>query len=118
VFLYSVESTGHVGLHSAGIYRSCNALFSCLGGPGADPTKKHQDTLCQPCVFLSRGIYRSRSAFLSSRMRNVDVLFFILGLDQCGSHKKHTWTFYAKVVLLHHVQSIGHVLCSSAGTGA
>jgi hypothetical protein len=44
--------------------------------------------------------------------RNVDALFFRLGWDQCGFHKKRVGTRYAELVFLHMLGTAGHVVHS------
>jgi hypothetical protein len=46
----------------------------------------------------------------SSRARNIDTLFFMLGWDLCGFHKKRGRTRYAELVFLHLTRSTGHVV--------
>jgi hypothetical protein len=51
----------------------------------------------------------------ASGVRNVDTLFFLLGWDWYGFHKKRVETCYAKLLFLHLVESAGHVVhcCAS-----
>jgi hypothetical protein len=52
-----------------------------------------------------------------SRPRNIDTLFFMLGWDGYGFHKKHVGTRYAKLVFFHPEISADHVVHSSAFRG-
>jgi hypothetical protein len=48
----------------------------------------------------------------ASEAQNIDALFFLLGWDWYGFHKKRTEACYTKLVFLHPVGSAGHVLHS------
>jgi hypothetical protein len=49
-----------------------------------------------------------------SRARNVDALFFTLGWNRYGFHKRHTGTSYAKLVFFHPEGFADHVVHSGA----
>jgi hypothetical protein len=49
-----------------------------------------------------------------SGAQDVDEQFFTLRWVQCSFHKKRAETHYVKHVCLHHVGSVGHVVCSGA----
>jgi hypothetical protein len=71
------------------------------------------DTLRQISIFLhlvgSVGHIVHSDAFGS---QNTDTLFFMPKWAQCGFHKKHVGTRYAKLVFLHSMGSTCHVMHS------
>jgi hypothetical protein len=52
--------------------------------------------------------------FGASREQNIDTLFLMLGWEQYVFYKKRARTCYAKLVFLHPVGSVGHVVHSGA----
>jgi hypothetical protein len=50
----------------------------------------------------------------ASGVWNVNALFFILEWAWCGSHKKCAETRCAKLVILHLVRSVSHIVRSGA----
>jgi hypothetical protein len=76
--------------------------------------KMRRDTLRQTWGFATGGIHGSRSAFWCVRGAKSDTLYLILGLDHYGFDKKRIWRRYAKLVFLHPVGSVGHVVHSGA----
>jgi hypothetical protein len=72
--------------------------------------KVHWETLFRTFVFHSVGSGDHIVHSGASKARNVDALLFMLGWDCCSFHKKCTGTRYDKLVFLHPVGSIGHVV--------
>jgi hypothetical protein len=106
---------------SAGICES-RSEFRCIWGMKHQHTVFHArvgrvhfaekarlDTLCETCDFASGWIYRSHSA---TRARNAKHHFSCSGGTGTNSTKKHVGALYAKLVFLHPVGSVGHVVHS------
>jgi hypothetical protein len=72
-------------------------------------TRYVEHVFLHPVGFAGHVVYSGPSV-----TRNIDALFFMLGLDRYGVHKKCTWTHYAELVFLHPVGSTGHVVHSGA----
>jgi hypothetical protein len=70
--------------------------------------------LSQTCVFASSGIYQSRSVFRCVRAMKHRCTICHAKWDQYIFHKKCTGKHYAKLVLLHLMGSVGHVVHSDA----
>jgi hypothetical protein len=73
-------------------------------------SKMRQDTLCRTCVFASGGIWGHVVYCGDSGTQNIDALFFMLGWDWCGFHKKRVGTSYVEHVFLHPVGYAAHVV--------
>jgi hypothetical protein len=84
--------------------------FSFLDGTGTDSTKVCWDTLRRTCVLVSSGIYESHSAFRCFQDAKGQCTFFRLRWDRIKFDKKHARTRYAKLVFVHLVGSVGHIV--------
>jgi hypothetical protein len=71
-----------------------------------------RDTLLRTCVFASGEFTGQLVHSCSFGLRNINALFFLLGWDQCGFHKKRTGTHYAELLFFHPVGSACHVVNS------
>jgi hypothetical protein len=102
LFLRLVGSAGHV-MHSGALRaRKSTHYFSCSGGPGAVSIKKRSGTCYVELLCLhSIGFAGHIVHFGASKTSNINALFFMLEWAQCGIHKKHAGTHYAKHVFLH-----------------
>jgi hypothetical protein len=111
VFLHPIGSTGHVVRSSASGHESQHTIFYALVGPLRIPQKQHRDTLHRNYVFASIGIYGSRSVFCCVQGAEHRRSIVMLRWAQFRSHKNRIGTRYAKLVSLHPVGSMGHVVC-------
>jgi hypothetical protein len=85
-------------------------IFHDLMGPVRFPLNACQDTFRRTCVFSSGAIGGSHSAFPYIRATKHSALFFMFGWAWCGFRKKRIGTHYAKLVSLHPVVSVGHLV--------
>jgi hypothetical protein len=110
---------------SDGICGSCRAFswvwgtkstyyFSCSVGPGAVSIKSVSGHDTPIMCFSSGGICGLRSAFRCVWGAKRRGTIFKLGWDWYGFDKNCTGTRYTKLVFLHPVASVGHVVHSGA----
>jgi hypothetical protein len=91
-------------------------IFDAWVGPIRIQQKVRRNTLRRICVFASGEICGSHSAFWCIWGAKHQPLFFMLGWDWYGFNKKRSGTYYAKLMFLHPVGSMGHTMQSSAST--
>jgi hypothetical protein len=88
--------------------------FSCTGGTNTDCTKTRRHTIRRTCVLhpvVSAGNV-VHSCVLGAP--NFDALFFVLGQDWNGFHKKHVRKSYIELLFLHPLGYVGHLVHSGA----
>jgi hypothetical protein len=81
-----------------------HTIFRAWVGPVWIQKKARRDTLRQTCVLHPVGPAGHLVRCVASGTQNVNALFFILGCDRYGFHKKRDGTRYAKHVFLHPVR--------------
>jgi hypothetical protein len=79
-------------------------IFPTWVGPVQIPKIACRDTLCRTCVLHPVGSTGDVVPSVACKMQNIDAVFFMLGWDRYGFHKKCVGTRYAKLVFLHAVQ--------------
>jgi hypothetical protein len=105
------------GSHSAfqcvwGTKRQCTN-FHVRVGPIQLPQKARRDTLRRTSVLHPVGSAGHIVHSSASRVQNINVLFFMLGWELYGFHKKRARSHYTELVFLYPVGSVGHVTHSS-----
>jgi hypothetical protein len=74
--------------------------------------KRVRTSYAEPVFLHSLGFVCHLVHYGASGVRNVDSLFFMLGLDWYGFNRSRGGIHYAKLVFLHSVGSAGHVVHS------
>jgi hypothetical protein len=114
VFLHLVGSVGpkcilvHPGCETSTHY------FSCSCAPGADPTKSVPEQITSKLCFYIQCVLSVQCAFWCVWGVKHRLTIFILLCARCRSHKKRAGTYYTKLVFLHPVGFVSHVVRSSA----
>jgi hypothetical protein len=117
VFLNLVGSVSYVVHSGATGARKIDALFSCLGGLKAVSIKSTPGHVTSNLCFASGGICVSRSVFRCIQATKRRRTIFHAGWAWYGSDEKCTGERNTKLVCLHLVGSVGHIVHFSACGG-
>jgi hypothetical protein len=107
-------SSGICGSHSA--LRSIrgakcrHTIFHAWVGPVRIPKEARRDMICQTCVLHPTGSVGHLVHCVASSMQNIDALLLMPRWDRYGFHKKGDGTRYTRLVSLHPVRTIFHVV--------
>jgi hypothetical protein len=93
-------------------HETLSYYFSSLGGTITDFKKPCWEPLCRTSILYPVGSAGLIERFGASGACNIDALFFMLSLDRYGYHEKRAGIHYTKLMFLHPVQSVDHVVQS------